>query len=199
MVFLRFILKFESPINLIYTPLVFVLFFSWGNNLKHPTRMKFFLLIFLTLTVIFGCETKKKQPEPFKMKRRSVEASSPKKMDNKNAELMVDMTNLGIGPIKNFDLSPIDPMKVKKGKKLFEVNCTTCHKVEKKFIGPSLKGILDRRSPEWVLNMILNPEEMIKKDPIAKQLLLQFNGAPMANQNITQDEAIALLDYLRTF
>jgi len=48
------------------------------------------------------------------------------------------------------------------------------------------------------MNMILNPEEMIQKDPIAKQLLVEANGAPMANQNITEPEARQLLEYFRT-
>jgi hypothetical protein len=48
------------------------------------------------------------------------------------------------------------------------------------------------------MNMILNPEEMVQKDPIAKQLLVEYNGAPMANQNLTEDEARAILEYFRT-
>jgi len=48
------------------------------------------------------------------------------------------------------------------------------------------------------MNMILNPEEMIQKDPIAKQLLIDSNGAPMANQNLTEDEARSILEYFRT-
>ncbi|WP_340154151.1 c-type cytochrome, partial [uncultured Winogradskyella sp.] len=76
--------------------------------------------------------------------------------------------------------------------------CTACHKADKKFIGPAPTGILSRRSPEWVMNMILNPEEMIKQDPLAQDLLLEFNGAPMANQHLTEEEARAVLEYFRT-
>jgi hypothetical protein len=57
---------------------------------------------------------------------------------------------------------------------------------------------MERRTPEWIMNMILNPEEMIKNDPIAKQLLIDFNLAPMANQHLTQDEARKILEYFRT-
>ncbi len=48
------------------------------------------------------------------------------------------------------------------------------------------------------MNMILNPEEMIQKDPIAKKLLMEFNGAPMANQNLTEEQARQVLEYFRT-
>jgi hypothetical protein len=70
--------------------------------------------------------------------------------------------------------------------------------VDKKFIGPAPKGILERRSPEWVMNMILNPEVMVKEDSLAKALLAEFNGAPMANQNLTEEQARAVLEYFRT-
>jgi len=47
------------------------------------------------------------------------------------------------------------------------------------------------------MNMIMNPEEMVAKNPAAKQLLAEYL-APMANQNISEDEARALLEYFRT-
>jgi hypothetical protein len=48
------------------------------------------------------------------------------------------------------------------------------------------------------MNMILNPEEMIQKDPIAKKLLVESNLAPMANQHLTEAEARKILEYFRT-
>ena len=108
-------------------------------------------------------------------------------------------TNHGIGPIKSVDLSPeIDEALAAKGAEVYQAKCTACHKPDKKFIGPAPTGILDRRTPEWVMNMILNPEEMIQKDPIAKQLLIESNGSPMANQNLTEEEARSVLEYFRT-
>lgn len=109
------------------------------------------------------------------------------------------MSNKGIGPVKNVEIGEtIDAALAKKGEEIYGAKCTACHKPTEKFIGPAPKGILERRSPEWVMNMILNPEEMIQKDPIAKQLLAEANGAPMANQGLTQDEARAVLEYFRT-
>ena len=84
------------------------------------------------------------------------------------------------------------------GKEIYEKMCTACHKPDKKHIGPAPKGILSRRSPEWIMNMILAPEKMVKEDPLAKDLLIEFNGSPMANQNLTKDEARAVLEYFRT-
>ena len=57
---------------------------------------------------------------------------------------------------------------------------------------------MERRSPEWIMNMILDPEQMVAKDPIARQLLIEFNGSPMANQSLTEAEARTILEYFRT-
>ncbi len=48
------------------------------------------------------------------------------------------------------------------------------------------------------MNMILNPEEMVQKDPDAKALLIEYNGSPMANQSLTEEEARNILEYFRT-
>ncbi len=48
------------------------------------------------------------------------------------------------------------------------------------------------------MNMIMNPTEMIKKDPIAKALLMEYNNAIMLNQNVNQQDARALLEYIST-
>jgi cytochrome c len=107
--------------------------------------------------------------------------------------------NHGIGPVKAFDVpADIDQALATSGQVIFEAKCTACHKLEKKFIGPSPKGILSRRTPAWVMNMILNPDNMILQDPIAKKLLMESNGSPMANQNLTEEEARSVLEYFRT-
>lgn len=105
----------------------------------------------------------------------------------------------GVGPVKEFTLpADIDESLASTGQTIFESKCTACHKVDKKFIGPSPQGILTRRNPAWVMNMILVPDKMVIEDPIAKKLIMDFNGSPMANQNLTQDEARAVLEYFRT-
>lgn len=111
----------------------------------------------------------------------------------------VELDNKGVGPIKSITLEPeIDQAMAKKGAEIYGQMCLACHKVDKKFIGPAPTGVLERRSPEWVMNMILNPEVMVKEDPLAKELLGEFNGAPMANQGLTEEQARAVLEYFRT-
>jgi mono/diheme cytochrome c family protein len=106
--------------------------------------------------------------------------------------------NKGVGPITKVELGTLDPAMVAEGEQIFKSMCSACHKPEEKFIGPAPKGILDRRTPEWIMNMILNPEKMVVSDPIAKQLLVEANLAPMANQHLTEEQARKILEYFRT-
>jgi len=129
------------------------------------------------------------------------EGTTPESAVEKTPEEPVNadpMTNKGVGPISSITLGEIDAELVTTGETEFKAKCTACHKISKRHIGPALKGVTERRSPEWIMNMILNPVEMVQKDPIAKQLLVEYNGAPMANQNLTEDEARAILEYFRT-
>ena len=48
------------------------------------------------------------------------------------------------------------------------------------------------------MNMILNPDGMLKEDPIAQALLKEYNNTPMLNQNLSEEEARAVAEYLRT-
>lgn len=115
------------------------------------------------------------------------------------ASEQVDLKNEGVGDIHGLSLSEaVDQTMVAKGEEIFKLKCTACHKTDKKFIGPSLQGVTERRSPSWIMNMMLNPEKMIKEDPLAKKLLMEHNGSPMANQNLTKEEARAILEYFRT-
>jgi mono/diheme cytochrome c family protein len=102
----------------------------------------------------------------------------------------------GVGPVDHVDVASLDESRKPMGAKLFQEKCSACHKIEERYIGPALAGVTERRQPEWILNMILNPEVMIKEDPTAKELLATF-VAPMANQHLTRDEAESILVYFR--
>ena len=155
----------------------------------------------LFVTLLMSCggkEEKKKETISYGKKEPVVKTETPK-VNATPASKRVDLTNKGLGPIKSLTLNDeIDQAMATKGAEVFKKMCTACHRSDKKFIGPAPTGILERRTPEWVMNMILNPEEMVKNDPLAKELLMEFNGSPMANQNLTEEEARSVLEYFRT-
>lgn len=109
------------------------------------------------------------------------------------------MADKGIGPVTSVTLEEtVNQEMAKKGEELYNQMCTACHKPDVKFIGPAQKGVLDRRSPEWVMNMILNPQEMLEKNEYAKNLLKEYNNVPMTNQGLTQEQARSIVEYFRT-
>lgn len=158
------------------------------------------LSLFLTLMVLScGGEEKKEEKTKVQLKKQTTTKKVEAKTDNTKASETIDLTNKGVGPIKSLTLpAEIDQAMVAKGKDVYDKMCTACHRVDKKFIGPPPTGILEKRTPEWVMNMILDPEGMVKNDPLAKKLLIEFNGSPMANQNLTEEESRAVLEYFRT-
>ena len=104
----------------------------------------------------------------------------------------------GIGPVKEkVELGTLDQALADKGKALFETKCSMCHKMDTTYVGPSLGEVTARRTPAYIMNMILNPQEMVERHPVAKQLLAE-RMTFMANQNLSVEEARAVVEYLRT-
>ncbi|PHR71616.1 MAG: cytochrome C [Lutibacter sp.] len=163
--------------------------------------MKFKLIALLTVIAFTfsSCGGEKKEAKPSKKQPVKKEVQKEEvKVDASKIDLMAPtLDNKGIGPIKNITLGDIDQGMVAKGKEVYKTNCTACHKFKKRYIGPALKGITGRRSPEWIMNMILNSDEMLKKDPVAKALITEYN-APMAQQQISVEEARSIVEYFRT-
>ena len=157
--------------------------------------MKKTLLLALSV-VLFSCgeSPKKEESKSFEMSRTKTQAST-----SESAGVPVDLSNKGIGPISSYNFSPeIITALSEQGKGIYNSNCTACHMANQRMIGPALSGVYERRSPEWVLNLLLNTDEMLKKDPITIALLKEHNNAIMNNQNLSEDEAKAVAEYLRT-
>ena len=144
------------------------------------------LVLALVATVITSCGGDGKKEE---------KVSAP--VEEQKAVETDPMKNKGIGPITSIELGEIDQNMADEGKAIFSIKCTACHKISKRLIGPALVGVTERRSPEWIMNMILDPEKMVAEDPIAKKLLAEYI-APMANQSLTEQEARKILEYFRT-
>lgn len=75
--------------------------------------------------------------------------------------------------------------------------CTACHTLGRgRLVGPDLAGVTERRSAEFIVAMIVNPDSMLANDATAKELLGQY-FTPMSNQGVTPEDARALLEYFR--
>ena len=99
-------------------------------------------------------------------------------------------------PIETIELGPIDAALATEGQGIYETRCTTCHKMEGRYVGPPLGDVAGQRKPEYIMNMILAPEKMLQADATAQALLAEYS-VPMTNQNLSEEEARAILEYLR--
>lgn len=103
----------------------------------------------------------------------------------------------GIGPITEaIELASVSQERVAKGENIYIAKCATCHYLDDRKTGPPLRDITKRRSPEYVLNQILNAEQMGKLHPDGRKLVAQY-AQYMTIQGVTREDAMALLDFLR--
>lgn len=66
------------------------------------------------------------------------------------------------------------------GKSLFNSNCASCHKLDKKAIGPALGGVTQKQDLQWLIQWISNNQEMrASGDPQAIAIFNEFNGSIM--------------------
>lgn len=123
-------------------------------------------------------------------------------VDGDNAALVpgLDITEdelkYGIGPIRRVELGPLDAALAARGEELFKMKCMACHRLDERYVGPALRGVTERRTPEFVMNMMLNPGEMVRRHPVGRAMLAA-HYTEMPAQNLTEQEARALLEYLR--
>jgi len=157
-------------------------------------------LFFTLLLFLFSCNSSSNDAGEYKPPQSMLsEDAVPKEVEEKKDPYQDWERNHGIGPIEAFEFDqPVDSAMVKSGKAVFDTYCILCHKEVEDFIGPPMKDIYKRRTPAWTMNIILNPTEMILNDPIAKQLFIDYNSAPMGYQNISKEDARAMLEYFRT-
>jgi mono/diheme cytochrome c family protein len=127
--------------------------------------------------------------------KKSEQTQTEKGQAKTEAKSAVHLPSKGVGPIQSLTLGPIDDALVAKGEKIFSGTCSACHKMDTRYVGPALSGVTKRRTPEWIMNMILNPTEMTQKDDTAKALLATY--MTQMSVNASEADARALLDFFR--
>lgn len=87
-----------------------------------------------------------------------------------------------------------------KGKAIFVANCTTCHKLNEKMIGPALTGVLSRWNNDTtrIRAFIKNSQEAIHNgDKRAQEVYKEFNETIMTPMpHLTDADINELLDYI---
>ena len=118
-----------------------------------------------------------------------------KKADNGNPSYD---PNRGEGKFTKVEVgAKLDEAMAGSGEKIFGVKCSSCHKTtDEKLVGPGWKGVTSRHSAEWIMNFVTNTDAMITKDPKA-QAQLEICLVRMPNQNLSDDDARALYEFMR--
>ncbi|MFL2598495.1 MAG: c-type cytochrome, partial [Flavobacteriaceae bacterium] len=90
---------------------------------------------------------------------------------------------------------------VQAGKKLFNANCAACHKLNKRAVGPALRGVSAKYDKEWLYAWIKNSTAMVKSgDAQAVAIYEEYNGSVMTSfpqlSNLDIDNILAYTDYV---
>ena len=145
--------------------------------------MKKILVIAVLGLMIYACSNNESSKKDEAEKKSDVETYDP---------------NRGAGKFTSVEVSPtLDKPKAEAGQKVYDVKCASCHKLtDEKLVGPGWKGVTGRHKPEWIMNFVTNPDEMLQKDAKA-QAMLEICLVRMPNQNLTEDEARNVFEYMR--
>ncbi len=85
------------------------------------------------------------------------------------------------------------------GEQLYKANCTACHAINEKIVGPALKDVHKRRESAWLLKWIKNSQKLIAAgDPVAVQLYKENNESPMLSfENLSDAQITSIVDYIK--
>ncbi len=165
------------------------------------------LLLITVLFALVSCQGPYNKPpkKPLKIGLRAkvlkanAAAEKAAQPEQKSMVDVATLDNKGVGPIKSVEISEeINSEMVAAGKETFNTLCIACHKMDSRFVGPALGHVVELRSPEWIMNMILDPAQMLAEDEVAKALLEEFK-APMVDLGLTKEQAREILEYMRSY
>ncbi|MBK9318079.1 MAG: cytochrome c [Bacteroidetes bacterium] len=148
--------------------------------------MKLKLLITCALSIsLFSCTSRQEAEEAAKGSPSPVDAAIEQPEEHGTEVKEIVLSN------------PLNMEWVEAAKTIYDTKCLSCHKLtDEKVVGPGWKDVTKRRQPVWIMNMITNVDMMLEEDEEAQKLLEQCL-VRMPNQNISQDEARQLIEFMR--
>ena len=96
-------------------------------------------------------------------------------------------------------LISLSPVFAQDGESIFKANCTACHAIKDKVVGPALKGVSQRHKDEWLLKWVKNSQAMVKAgDPDAVKLFTEYKTVMTSFGNLKDDEIKSIFAYIKT-
>ena len=97
--------------------------------------------------------------------------------------IMKRLKNVSLIAILGFfaSFASVNAQDLAEGEQIYKNNCSTCHAVtDEVIVGPGLKGILQRRTIDWIVPWVKNPQAVIASgDKYAVDLYNKYNKAQM--------------------
>lgn len=117
---------------------------------------------------------------------------------NSTQSIFGQTKDLGIGPVKSLTLGDLDKKMADEGKSLYNSKCMVCHDLDQNKVGPALRNVTKTRTPEFIMNLLVNTAQMQKENATIKELTKKYNNLPMPDPAIKQNQARSILEYLRS-
>ncbi len=147
------------------------------------SSLTFLMVLSITLSLIACKEGVKKDKKPVDV--TELVKDKPENLPPAISEDEIQMTN------------PLNHEWKEKGEEIYELKCRSCHNLtEIKLVGPGWKEVTKRRTPGWIMNMIVHTDMMLDKDPEAMKLL-ELCMVRMPNQSLTKDDARHVIEFMR--
>ena len=85
------------------------------------------------------------------------------------------------------------------GERLFKANCSSCHQMHKKVIGPALADVFERRDSLWIVAATVNYQALMDEgDQTAIDLYREYNKTQhVIFEHFTDKDLNALMNYLK--
>ena len=90
------------------------------------------------------------------------------------------------------------PANAQDGEALFQANCTSCHQIDNRLVGPALKGVTSRwDKKEELVAFVQNSQKVIKSGhPYANELYEEYGQMVMPPFGLEEAEVLAIMDYI---
>lgn len=87
---------------------------------------------------------------------------------------------------------------IEEGRTIFRSRCASCHNIDRRLIGPALKGVDERRENQWIIDFVHSSQTMIQAgDPDAVALFEEYNRAIMPDhKDLTGDQINNIIAYI---
>lgn len=98
-----------------------------------------------------------------------------------------------------FAVTTLHAQDVKEGEKIFKSKCTSCHAIDRKVVGPALKGVPDTKSEEWLIKWIRNSQALIASgDAEAIKIFEEYNKSVMTSfTDLSDDQIKSVIAYIK--